>query len=319
MRRLKLLWLPALALLACVDVLAHETPIALLELQETSPGTFKEVWTYQSSRDIPRPEAFYPGHCEREGALVECGDRGLDGVLGIEDIGEKYSGAVVKVLHLDGEVQSFTLSAAQKSIRLSADGVLGMATVASAYVPLGFEHILLGIDHLLFVLGLIWLVRSPAMLVKTITSFTIAHSITLAAATLGWFGVPERMVNAIIALSIVFVAVELIRYQRGQTGLTVRQPWVVAFAFGLLHGFGFAGALTAIGLPADRIPLALLFFNVGVELGQLAFVAVVLAVMWAHRAVAAQLPRWSEAVPAYAIGSIATYWFIGRFSLMVST
>lgn len=315
----------ALALLGLCSVLgieyaaAHETPIALLELRELPSGVYEEHWTFQTSRDLATPTAFYPAHCDRDGKFLDCGGRGLDGVIGIEDIGEQYSGAVVKIIRLDGSARSFTLSAAQKSVRLTADGALGVATVAAAYIPLGFEHILLGVDHLLFVLGLIWLVRSPGMLVKTITSFTVAHSITLAAATLGWLGVPERPVNAIIALSIVFVAVELIRHQRGEDGLTVRHPWIVAFGFGLLHGFGFAGALTAIGLPVESIPLALLFFNVGVEVGQLAFVAVVLMLIWAHRTVAAELPRWSQPVPAYAIGSLATYWFIGRFTLMVST
>lgn len=147
----------------------------------------------------------------------------------------------------------------------------------------GIEHILLGVDHLLFVLGLIWIVRSRWMLIKTITAFTVAHSLTLAAATFGLVGVPERPVNALIALSIVFMGVEIVKLRHGQVGLTARHPWIVAFAFGLLPGFGFATALTILGLPPGDLPLALLAFNVGVEIGQIAFVSLVLALIWAFR------------------------------------
>jgi hypothetical protein len=177
---------------------------------------------------------------------------------------------------------------------------------------------MLGVDHLLFVLGLLLLVRTPWMLVKTITAFTIAHSITLAAATFGWVGVPEKSVNALIALSIVFVAIEVIKLERGEIGWSVRYPWVIAFGFGLLHGFGFAGALTNIGLPAETLPWALLFFNVGVEIGQLVFVFLVLGVLWAHRQLEAEFPRWSERVAVYGIGTIATYWFLARMGDMVA-
>jgi hypothetical protein len=171
------------------------------------------------------------------------------------------------------------------------------------------------VDHLLFVLGLIWLVRGRWMLVKTITAFTVAHSLTLAAATFDVVGVPEQSVNAIIALSIVFVALEALRLRNGHpAGLSVRHPWVVAFAFGLLHGFGFAGALTRLGLAPEAIPAALLFFNVGVEIGQLAFVGLVLVLARAHRVLAAQLPRPLDAVPAYLVGGIATFWFGGRLA-----
>lgn len=165
---------------------------------------------------------------------------------------------------------------------------------------------------MLFVLGLIWLVRDRWMLVRTITAFTVAHSLSLAAATFGWVGVPERPLNATIALSIVFVGVEIVKLQRGQVGLAARYPWVVAFAFGLLHGLGFATALTTLGIPQTTLPFALLFFNIGVEIGQLAFVFVVLALIWAHHRVEATLPRWGAVLPAYAIGSIAAFWFLVR-------
>jgi hypothetical protein len=152
------------------------------------------------------------------------------------------------------------------------------------------------------------------MLVKTITAFTLAHSITLALATLGVVHVPARPVDAAIALSIVFLAAEILHARQGRPGLTARKPWVVAFAFGLLHGLGFAAALTQLGLPQSEIPLALLFFNVGVEIGQLMFVGVFLALGWALRQLQVTWPRWSEAVPAYAIGTIAAFWFIERTS-----
>ncbi len=150
-------------------------------------------------------------------------------------------------------------------------------SVAGTYLSLGVEHILLGIDHLLFVLALLLITRGTWRLVKTVTAFTVAHSITLALATLGFVHVPQAPVEAVIALSIVFVAAEIVRVRNGRDGIAARAPWIVAFTFGLLHGFGFAGALARVGLPEGHIPLALLFFNVGVEVGQLLFIAAVLA------------------------------------------
>jgi len=189
---------------------------------------------------------------------------------------------------------------------------------ASRYLGLGIEHILLGVDHLLFVLGLLLIVNGPWMLVKTITAFTLAHSITLALATLGLVDVPPRPVDAAIALSIMFLGAEILRVRQGRPGLTARTPWVVAFAFGLLHGLGFAGALTELGLVPGEIPLALLFFNVGVEIGQLMFVVTFLALALALRQVQVVWPRWAEPLPAYAIGTVAAFWFIERTSAIVA-
>ena len=181
---------------------------------------------------------------------------------------------------------------------------------AGGYFMLGVEHILFGIDHLLFVLALVLIVRGVGLLVKTITAFTVAHSITLALATLGVVHVPSAPVEAVIALSIVFVASEILRSRRGERGLTERAPWLVAGTFGLLHGFGFAGALSEVGLPANDIPLALLFFNLGVEAGQLAFVVVALGVIALLRRI--RLPEWAPILPPYAIGSVAMFWVIER-------
>jgi hydrogenase/urease accessory protein HupE len=190
--------------------------------------------------------------------------------------------------------------------------------VVKTYLTLGFEHILSGIDHLLFVFALLLLVTDTKRLVATVTAFTIAHSITLAGATLGVIHVPTPPVEATIALSIMFVAAEVIHKGQGRTGLTARAPWIVAFIFGLLHGLGFAGALTEIGLPETAIPTALLFFNVGVELGQLSFIAGVLVVgalvkRFIQSVDLAQF-AWARAIPAYAIGSLAALWTLQRLA-----
>jgi hydrogenase/urease accessory protein HupE len=177
---------------------------------------------------------------------------------------------------------------------------------------LGVEHILAGIDHLLFVLALLLIVRGSRRIVATITAFTIAHSLTLVAATLGWVHVPGPPVEAIIALSIVFVAAEVVHELRGKEGLTARAPWVVAFSFGLLHGLGFAGALAEVGLPQKAIPVALLTFNVGVELGQLLFVAVVLLLGAVFGRLMAAKPAWTTGAVAYGIGAVAAFWTLER-------
>jgi hypothetical protein len=184
--------------------------------------------------------------------------------------------------------------------------------VAVAYLALGVEHILGGVDHLLFVLALLLLVRGFTLLLKTITAFTVAHSLTLALAALGVLNVPGAPVEAVIALSILFLASEIVRTRGGQIGLTARYPWVVAFTFGLLHGLGFAGALAEVGLPQSAIPLALLFFNVGVEVGQLLFVGASLVVVDLIRRPRFTWPAWSWRLPAYGIGSVAAFWCAER-------
>jgi hydrogenase/urease accessory protein HupE len=189
---------------------------------------------------------------------------------------------------------------------------------AGRYFDLGVEHILLGIDHLLFVLALLLIVRGGWMLVKTITAFTVAHSITLALATLGFINVPPRPLEAMIALSIVFLCVEIVHARQGRTGLTYQYPWLVAFAFGLLHGLGFAGALSEIGLALSEIPLALLFFNIGVEIGQLMFVVGLLGFLWGLQRLQFQAPGWARAIPVYAIGTLATYWLLERLEAIVT-
>ncbi len=184
--------------------------------------------------------------------------------------------------------------------------------VAATYFLLGAEHILMGIDHLLFVLALLMIVSSWRKLVATVTAFTIAHSITLGASTLKLVSLPQAPVEAVIALSIVFVCMEIVHWREGRPGLTRSYPWIVAFIFGLLHGFGFAGALSEIGLPENAIPIALLFFNVGVEAGQLLFVASVLGAWQLLKRIA--WPEWAWRIPVYGIGSMAGFWTIERIS-----
>jgi hypothetical protein len=314
------LWL---AVAGCVlrpgPAAAHATPIAVLELEETRSGQFIARWDYNSVAGEAGPEAIFPEHCVYREPRLDCGRVGLVGSIGVAGLGERFSAVVVRITR-DGITASYTLTGAHPRISVAADagGWSGRLVMLRTYTGLGIEHILLGVDHLLFVLGLIWLVGSPWMLVRTITAFTIAHSITLGAATLGWVGVPERAVNAAIALSIVFVAVEAVKLHQGQVGFTARHPWVVAFAFGLLHGFGFANALTELGLTPDSVPWALLAFNVGVEIGQLGFVLLVLALLRAHRVLALDMPRWGTVIPAYTVGSVASFWFLGRVMAIVS-
>ena len=237
-----------------------------------------------------------------------------DGLVGqevaIDGLNRGVSDVIVRLERLDGTSQMERLL--PESPRFTVKAPTGTGEVAWSYLVLGVEHILGGIDHLLFVLALLLIVRGGKRILITITAFTVAHSITLVAATLGWLHVPGPPVEAMIALSIVFVAAEIIHGLRGRAGLTARAPWVVAFSFGLLHGFGFAGALAEVGLPEKAIPVALLTFNVGVELGQLVFVAIVLTA----RVLIARLPlpstAWIPYALPYAIGSIAMFWVIER-------
>jgi hydrogenase/urease accessory protein HupE len=232
------------------------------------------------------------------------------------------SAVMVKIVPMKGEPQNYTITSGHPVVSIIGAGPMSTSAwveLARTYINYGIDHILLGADHLLFVLGLIWIVKGGWRLVKTISMFTVGHSVSLAAAALGLIGVPEKPLNACIALSIVFVGVEIVKEYRGQSGLTARYPWAVSFVFGLVHGIGFASALAGLGIERRLLPAALLSFNVGVEIGQLAFVLLVLALIWAHRRLRAVLPRWGELVPAYAIGGVAMFWFIGRLVRVLTT
>lgn len=301
---------------------AHEATMGVLEFREIRAGTFIGRWTSEPNIGAAKVQLRMPQHCFLQMPELSCGSKGLVGPISVANMGDGLSALLIKVFSLDGAYHTYTLSSGNPTVTVLGAGAPTVETwleLARTYVNYGIDHILLGADHLMFVLGLIWIVKGGWKLVKTITAFTIGHSVSLAAAAFGVFGIPERPLNATIALSIVFVAVEIVRLQRGETTFTARRPWTVAFVFGLVHGIGFAGALAGLGIETRLLPAALLFFNVGVEIGQLAFVVLVLALIWAHRRLQAELPRWGEAIPAYAIGSVAMFWFIGRVARIFVT
>lgn len=240
---------------------------------------------------------------------------GLDGkAILFSKLSETRIDVLARLVRLDGTVQLERILPV--SPRFVGKASPGRLEVVRTYTILGVEHILSGFDHLLFVLALVLLVRGTRRLLVTITAFTAAHSLTLAGATLGWVHVPGPPVEASIALSIVFVASEIVHTRQGRYSVTQQYPWVVAFAFGLLHGFGFAGALAEVGLPQSSIPIALLFFNVGVEIGQLLFVGAVLAVITVGWRTAQRLrfsePAWLWRIAPYAIGGLASFWLVER-------
>jgi hypothetical protein len=285
---------------------AHELSMAEMQVREVAPGQFLTQWTASEKRaaaEVLHP--VWPEGCAAEREMLRCGDAGLKGALSIEGVGKGYSAAMVKVFWLDGQSRVYTLTAGQPSVQLhgSAEDQRGMGEIARAYTLLGVEHILGGIDHLLFVMGLLFLVGFKRRLLWTITAFTLAHSLTLAASALGWLTLRSAPVEASIALSIVLVAGEAL-HTRPTVGR--RWPALVAFLFGLIHGLGFAGALQEIGLPHQHLMVALSTFNVGVEIGQLLAVAAA----WLVYRLWLRWPLWVHARTAalYGIGSVAAYW-----------
>ncbi|CCE03148.1 HupE/UreJ family protein [Bradyrhizobium sp. STM 3809] len=314
-RALILVLLALAAPLLARPAAAHQATLAVLEFREMRPGMYIGRWTTLPKDGENRIELKMPAHCFLRLPELNCGDKGLVGQMTIANLGEDLSAAIIRVTSLDGETKSYTISAANPVVTVLGTGAPTLQTwleLARTYVNLGIDHILLGADHLLFVLGLIWIVKGGWRLFQTITAFTVGHSVSLAATAFGWIGVPEAPLNACIALSIVFVGVEIVKQQRGEIGLTARYPWVVAVSFGLVHGIGFASALAGLGLERRILPAALLFFNVGVEIGQILFVMLVLALIWAHRRLGAVIPSWGAELPAYAIGSVSMFWFLGR-------
>ncbi len=305
---------------------AHELWPEFLQIREIATGSYDVLWK------VPNPDIalgltpVFPANCRAtneprvsrtpiarvERWTIEC-DGGLEGgVVEIDGLANARAEVLVRIEAAAGGVGTSMLRPGAPSMVVTAEP--STLEVAWTYARLGTAHILAGIDHLLFVFALLLLVESRWLLVKTITAFTVAHSITLGMATLGFVRVPPSAVEAVIALSIVFIAAELVYATRGAATLTTRYPWIAAFGFGLLHGLGFAGALTELGLPAGDVPVALLFFNIGVEIGQLLFVGLVLALAGLAARLNVRWPRWAVAVPPYAIGIVAAYWFVGRFA-----
>lgn len=304
---------------------AHELRPGYLELKEVSDEVYTLSWKKPVGGEIRFeltplvPEGCRLTSRDRQqfanGAAVTRGTLTCSGGLGgktlqIGGLKTAATDVLVRLQHMDGRVESHLLKPAQASVTFGAKMTWWQRS--ETYTRLGIEHILLGVDHLLFVLGLLLIVADRWMLVKTITSFTIAHSLTLGIATLGYASAPIAPLNAAIALSILFLGPEIVRSWRGETSLTIRHPWLVAFLFGLLHGFGFASGLTAIGLPRVEIPWALLLFNVGVELGQIFFVVLVILLERSFRTLEIAWPRVIAAAPCYVVGSLGAFWTIQR-------
>lgn len=315
------LWLPAKAG-------ADDFKPAYLQLTQTGPETYEVMWKLpaldestalkltpyfpEGTTDLTPPRVVFANNMaiKRWRIGVPEGMNGKD--ITISGLAEARTDAIVRVVREDGSEQVGRILPGSNAFTVEPSP--GPYEVVLTYSIIGIEHILLGFDHLLFVLALVMIVRSTRRLLWTITAFTLAHSITLSLATLGVLHVPGPPVEAIIALSIVFVAAEIMHQRQGRVGLTARKPWIIAFAFGLLHGLGFAGALAEVGLPENSIPLALLFFNVGVEIGQVLFIAVVLLIY--HLAKKAVGTRFAldrlEPIPVYLIGGLASFWVVER-------
>jgi hydrogenase/urease accessory protein HupE len=303
---------PAYLQLTERDATSYDVRWKTLAVDEQTVLPIRPIFPAGARYVVPLASSYSNGTAVMIGRIAVPG--GLEGkVLRFEGLTENRGEVLVRFIRNDGseKLSRVTIAEPQLTIAKEPDSI----GVSARYTQLGIEHILLGFDHLLFVAALVMLVANFRKLVWTVTAFTVAHSITLALVTLDVISVPRPPVEAFIALSIVFVAVEIVRQKQGMPSLASRKPWLVAFAFGLLHGFGFAGALAEIGLPQNNIPLALLFFNVGVEIGQLIFVAALLALAAIARRMATptQLGR-ASLVSCYAIGGIASYWLFERIA-----
>jgi hydrogenase/urease accessory protein HupE len=331
-RRTLLACLAALLALAGSNAWADYFRPAFLQLTEHAGGLYDVRWKTPAQSEAvitsirpvfptgshmiqPLVSAYAAGSAVMVGQVKVPG--GLEGkTIRFDGLADTGNQALVRFIRMDGSEDLYKVTPTQPELTIPKDP--NTLSVSERYTQLGVEHILLGFDHLLFVTGLFMLVANLRTLFWTITSFTVAHSVTLALVTLGVIRVPVPPVEAFIALSIVFVAVEVARQAQGHATLASRKPWLVAFTFGLLHGLGFASALAQIGLPRNNLPLALLFFNVGVEVGQIAFVAALLVISNVARRLArpAQLSAGRLAA-CYGIGGMASYWLFDRISNFV--
>jgi hydrogenase/urease accessory protein HupE len=325
----RVLLLVATALFASASR-AHESRPAYLELRETAPGQYTVLWRTpvlagmrlpvalklpDGVRDVKEPVAQELADSHLERRWIDAGPEGFAGRR-IEFVGLQLTitDVLVRVEMQDARNSTSIVRGAQPWVELAASQTAW--EVAATYAGQGVRHILFGADHLLFVLGLLLIVKGRWMLLETVTAFTVAHSLTLALATLGWAELPVVPLNATIALSILWLGPEIVRVRRGESSFTIRHPWLVAFAFGLLHGFGFASALTGAGLPRQALPLALVSFNLGVELGQLGFIALVLPLERFFRGLDVRWPRWVQLLPGYVVGSLGAFWTIQRVALL---
>ncbi len=318
------LWL-LLALLVSAPAAADELRPGYLELTQKSAHDWTLVWKSPMRGGVtPNTRPLLPDGCRENGnarrermpaalittVQVRCADDVSGKRIGLDAFAAAQTDVLVRVAPLNRPVQVLRLTAAQPTAEIRARP--DRWQVARTYFVTGVEHILFGYDHLLFVVSLVLLLSGFWTIVRAVTAFTVAHSLTLIGTTLGLLGLPQRPVESVIALSIMFLAVEIVKKQPGQPRLSERVPWVVAFGFGLLHGFGFAGALNEIGLPESDVPTALLTFNLGVEAGQIVIVAITAALFWllgrASQPLLARGIRWA----AYGIGTVSAFWFIER-------
>jgi hydrogenase/urease accessory protein HupE len=311
---------------------AHEFRPYLLDIREISAGRYTFSWSESSPQGAAAPAPVFPAHCRLVESpngvfprVLACGEAGLAGsVIAIEGLSRVRVEAVVRYSTSEGSVITGVLRAGSSTFRVPGGAAASQSRtgVFLDYLRSGVDHILRGWDHLLFVLGLLLLVKDARSLVHTITAFTLAHSLTLALAVTGAVHVPQAPAEALIALSLMLLAAEIAR-PAPSASLARRRPWAMALLFGLLHGFGFAGALAELGLPKGEIPLALFAFNIGVEIGQMAFVLGALGVVWlAGRMTSSEndrarpavsiITKWILRVPAYAIGALAAFWLIER-------
>lgn len=316
--------LTLLHVISLTELRAHEIRPAYLQIQQLSSTTYEVLWKVPITEgrvlDIyPNSDIIVSSELISEQLLVDARIQKYlwttkDQISGATIDFPKLSMSLIDVLiliEMDDDI-SYNLMAQPESPLVIVPIEPNPWTVVKTYVKLGVEHILLGFDHLLFVLCLVLLIGDKRKLLLTITSFTVAHSITLALSTLGWLALPSLPVEAVIALSIVFLAREYYFYVQGQSSFTAKAPWTVAFIFGLIHGLGFAGALSDIGLPQAHIPLALLFFNIGVELGQVAFIIVIMICSIVFSRVFDFRRVWFQRSIAYGIGGVSSFWLIER-------
>jgi len=310
---------------------AHESQPGSLELKQLGSNRYEVIWRAPIYYGRPHPARLQlPDNWQTVGEptvkqlpdsalhrrIVTVEGASINGsVIRFPGLEATITDVFVRISRLDGSKATLIVRPTRPFTELRGERPWYISS--GEYVSLGFCHILMGIDHLLFVLGLLIIVTGRMMLLKTITAFTVAHSITLGLATLGYASAPGPPLNAAIALSILFLGPEIVRVWRGETSFTINHPWVVAFAFGLLHGFGFASGLSTAGLPKGEIPLALLMFNIGVEFGQIAFVALILLICRSFKVLQVHWPRWVEFLPGYTIGSLGAYWTIQRVAIMV--
>jgi hypothetical protein len=314
-----------LALIVAPAALAHEIRPAFLQIREIEPSTYDVLWKTPAQGELRLAlNVILPPHCQSLGmprmtlvdaAVIEHWRSTCEGAISgsriaFENLSTTLTDVIVRFEPISGSPKTLRVNGAAPFIVIPEHQAL--SEVAGTYFRLGVEHILFGFDHLLFVLCLLMLVHERRRLLVAITAFTVAHSITLAATTFGWLRLASAPVEACIALSIAFVAAEIIKTRAGRTSMTQRWPWVAALGFGLLHGFGFASALHEIGLPDTAVPAALLFFNLGVEVGQILFVMAMLALMSAWRRWVPDPPVWAWRAPPYVAGVAASFWFIER-------